>query len=145
MSAAREYLTADPGALVSEAVGSMGETMLMEMRDSMRADFEIRFRESIETAARQFNEKLEETVAKFEAERVELYREVSESRKRASEIAAELIAVQAQLDHLNRETAAMLEDPNSELAAIMRHKSQMIELSAYLKGVQYLSAPPDSK
>jgi chromosome segregation ATPase len=68
-----------------------------------------------------------------------LREEVSAVRKHTAEVSAELSIKESELENLNGKIAAMLEDPAAELATIMRHRGLVLELSAYIKGLRYLS------
>jgi hypothetical protein len=122
-----------------EALAAMRESVRAELCESLRDEFEARFRESMEIAKRQFKEKLRDAMADAEKEQNRLREEVAATRERAAEISAELLSKESELEHMNRETPSMLEDPDIDLARIMRHKAMVTELSAYVKGLQYNS------
>jgi hypothetical protein len=122
-----------------DAIAAMRESIRGELCEKLRSEFETRFHESMEIAKRQFMEKLLQATASAEDERNRLREEITANRKRAAEISAELLSKQSELEHMNRETPAMLENPDIDLAKIVHHKAIITELSAYLKGLKYLS------
>jgi hypothetical protein len=122
-----------------EALAVMRESVRTELCESLRSEFEARFRESMEIAKRQFKEKLQTATACAEEEGNRLREEIAASRKCTAEIAAEILSKESELEHMNRETASMLEDTEIDLSRIMRHKAQVTELGAYLKGLKFLS------
>ncbi len=115
------------------------ESLRNEVSENLHNEFESRFRESMELAKSQFKQKLEEETARFEEERSRLQQEVAAHRRNAADIAAELVSKQAELDPFNPETAEMLEDPDVELSKLVRNKVSITELSAYVRGLQYLA------
>jgi hypothetical protein len=122
-----------------EALAAMRESVRAELCESLRDEFEARFRESMEIAKHQFKEKLRDVTADAEEEQNRLREEVAATRKRAAEISAELLGKESELEHMNRETPSMLEDPDIDLSRIMRHKAMVTELSAYVMGLKFLS------
>ena len=122
-----------------EALHAMRESVRREVSDSLRDEFEARFRESMEVTRREFNDTLQETIASLQEERDRLREELTTARKQAAEISGELADRQSELEHLNREIATMLEDPTIDLSKIIRYKGLVTELRAYIKGLQYVS------
>ncbi len=136
----------DQGPKLQEALAAFRESVRQELAGKMRDEFETRFRESMDVSKRQFAQKLQEAAASVEQERNQMQEEISAARKRAMEISAELIGKQSELEHMNRETASMVEDPNIELSKIIRHNAVVSELAAYIRGLQFLAnVPPKEK
>src|ERR1700688_3969197 len=90
-----------------DALAAMRESVRAELCESLRDEFEARFRESMEIAKRQFKEKLRDAMADAEKERNRLREEVAATRERAAEISAELLSKESELEHMNRETPSM--------------------------------------
>ena len=132
-------------ARLLETLAALRDSVRRELSENLREEFESRFRESMAAAKQQFTEKLQEASARLEEERSQFLGEIDTARRRASEISAELISKQSELEHLNRETAKMVEDPNIELSKIIRHNAKISELKAYVQGLHYLAGGPDKE
>ncbi len=126
-------------ARLQKAIAHMRDSIRQEVAGELREEFEARFHQSMEVAKSEFADKVHSLTASLEREKSELHHEVAAARKQATEVYAELLARRSELEHLNREIASMLEDPDIELSKIMRHKGLVTELSAYVRGLQYLS------
>jgi hypothetical protein len=112
-----------------------------EVRAALRAElsdeFEARFQRSMELAKEQFNQQVEQSA-------IELEEEYKQSRQLKSGVRAELVAKQAELEHLERETAAMLENPEVEISRVIRNNTLVAELRSYIRGLQYqIGAAPE--
>jgi hypothetical protein len=112
-----------------------------EVRAALRAElsdeFELRFQRSMELAKEQFNQQVQQSAA-------ELAEEFKQSRQLKSGVRAELVAKQAELEHLERETAAMLENPEVEISRVIRNNTLVAELRSYIRGLQYqVGAAPE--
>lgn len=107
---------------------------LSEVRAALRAElsdeFEQRFQHSLQLAKEQFNQQVRESAA-------ELEEEFKNARQLKSGVRAELVAKQAELDHLERETAAMLENPEVEISRVIRNNTLVAELKSYIRGLQF--------
>ena len=105
-----------------------------EVRASLRAElsdeFEVRFQKSMALAKEQFNQQIQQSAAELEVE-------FKQNRLVKSGVRAELIAKQAELDHLEGETAAMLENPEVEISRVIRNNSLVAELRSYIRGLQF--------
>lgn len=105
-----------------------------EVRAALRAElsdeFEARFQHSMELAKQQFNQQVQQAA-------VEMEEEFKHTRQLKSGVRAELVAKRAELDHLERETAAMLENPEVEISRVIRNNTLVAELRSYIKGLQF--------
>jgi hypothetical protein len=113
-----------------------------EVRAALRAElsdeFEVRFQRSMELAKEQFNQQVLQAAAEME-------QEFKQTRQLKSGVRAELVAKQAELDHLERETAAMLENPEVEISRVIRNNTLVAELRSYIKGLQFQAGPATEK
>ena len=100
------------------------------LRSELSDEFELRFQQSMELAKEQFNQQVQQSAA-------ELEEEFKHGRQLKSNVRAELVAKQAELDHLERETAAMLENPDVEISRVIRNNALVAELRSYVRGLQY--------
>ena len=100
------------------------------LRSELSDEFELRFQQSMELAKDQFNQQVQQSEAELEGE-------FKQSRQLKSNVRAELVAKQAELAHLERETAAMLENPDVEISRVIRNNAQVAELRSYVRGLQY--------
>jgi len=100
------------------------------LRSELSDEFELRFQHSMELAKEQFNLQVQESAA-------ELEQEFKQTRQLKSGVRAELVARQAELEHLERETAAMLENPEVEISRVIRNNTLVAELRSYIRGLQY--------
>jgi hypothetical protein len=100
------------------------------LRSELSDEFEVRFQRSMELAKEQFNQQVQQAAAEVEEE-------FKHTRQRKSGVRAELVAKQAELDHLERETAAMLENPEVEISRVIRNNTLVAELRSYIKGLQF--------
>jgi len=119
---------------LQQAFSSVRESLRAELSD----EFEVRFQRSMELAKEQFNEQFQQTAA-------ELEEEFRQSRQLKSSVRAELVAKQAELAHLERETAAMLENPEVEISRVIRNNALVGELRSYVRGLQYQAGPAPEK
>src|SRR5688572_985694 len=101
-----------------------------ELRAELSDEFELRFQRSMELAKEQFNQQVQQSAEEMAAE-------FKQTRQMKSSVRAELVAKQAELDHLERETAAMLENPEVEISRVIRNNTLVAELRSYIKGLQY--------
>jgi glutaredoxin 2 len=105
-----------------------------EVRATLRAElsdeFEARFQRSMELAKEQFNQQVQQTAE-------EMAEEFKQTRQIKSTVRAELVAKQTELEHVERETAAMLENPEVEISRVIRNNTLVAELRSYIKGLQY--------
>ena len=81
------------------------------------------------------------TVAPFRARTMAFDRTWRTARQAKSSLRAELVARQAELAHLERETAAMLENPEVEISRVIRNNALVAELRSYVKGLQFQVGP----
>jgi len=86
----------------------MRESVTMELRESFQEEFQIALKRSLDTAA-----------------------------SRDTAINEELIRKETEFDDMNRETIAMIEDPDVEIAKVIQRNVKQSELQAYIKGLRY--------
>jgi hypothetical protein len=110
----------------------------LALRAELSDEFERRFQRSMELAKEQFNRQVEQSAAELEAE-------FKQARQLKGGVRAELVAKQAELDHLERETAAMLENPEVEISRVIRNNALVAELRSYIRGLQYQAGPAAEK
>lgn len=107
------------------------------LRSELSDEFETRFQRSMELAKDQFNQQVQQSTSELEGE-------FKQSRQLKSSVRAELVAKQAELEHLERETAAMLENPEVEISRVIRNNTLVAELRSYIRGLQYqVGAAPE--
>ncbi len=103
-----------------------------DLRTELSKEFELRFQKSMELAKEEFNQQVQESLKESDEE-------FRQSRNQKNNVRAELIAKRAELDHLERETEAMLENPEVEISRVIRNSTLVAELRAYVRGLQYLA------
>lgn len=108
------------------------------LRAEISDEFELRFQQSMELAKEQFNQQVLQSSAELESE-------FKLSRQLRSNVRAEFVAKQAELAHLERETAAMLENPEVEISRVIRNNNLVAELRSYVRGLQYQAGLPPEK
>lgn len=113
-------------------------TVREALRSEVSGEFETRFQRSMELAKEEFNQKFKQSVE-------ELEEEYKQSRQMKSSVRAELVAKQVELEHLERETAAMLENPEVEISRVIRNNALVAELRNYVRGLQYQVGPAPEK
>jgi hypothetical protein len=91
-----------------------------------------------------FEDKMRSAAAEWQAERAALLNQLEQSRSRKPSNDAgradEVAQTQAALALLDRDTQALLDDPNGDLSQIMRKNAQKSELLAYLKGLTFTAS-----
>jgi hypothetical protein len=91
-----------------EIYTKMREAVAIELRESLRQEFQR-----------------------------ELQRSLDSSAQRDNAIQEELNRKEAEFDDMNRETIAMIEDPDVEIAKVIQRNVKQSELQAYIKGLRY--------
>lgn len=108
------------------------------LRTELSDEFELRFQRSMELAKEQFSQQAQQSGAELEAE-------FKQTRQLKSSVRAELVAKQAELEHLERETAAMLENPEVEISRVIRNNALVSELKSYIRGLHYQTGAAPEK
>jgi hypothetical protein len=92
---------------------------------------------------RQFDEAVARLREEARAEMAaEMEKQLEEERVRqggqAERVATEVARVTSDLERVNGEIQALLEDPSAELSLVMRKRAEEVELQSYLHGLQFL-------
>jgi hypothetical protein len=99
-----------------EIYAKMRETVASELRESLRQEFQIELQRSLDTAV-----------------------------QRDNAIQEELNRKETEFDDMNRETIAMIEDPDVEIAKVIQRNVKQSELQAYIKGLRYSLGQSEKK
>ena len=88
----------------------------------------IRMREAVATEVRE---------SLWQEFQIQLHRSMEEIRQRDNAIAEELNRKETEFENMNRETLAMIEDPDVEIAKVIKRNVMQSELQAYIRGLRY--------
>jgi hypothetical protein len=88
----------------------------------------IKMREAVATEVRE---------SLWQEFQVQLHRSMEDVRKRDNAIAEELDRKETEFEDMNRETMAMIEDPDVEIAKVIQRNVKQSELLAYIRGLRY--------
>jgi hypothetical protein len=136
---ATEIRSAEEGhaEALRQALEAVRDGVRRELTDAIRLEFDERFRQEVELAKEQFIRKFDEKAGELLTERSDSRAELLEFRKRMGQVAAELTGKEAELAHLDRETASMIEDPDVEISKIIRNNTTLTEIKCYIRGLQF--------
>ena len=113
---------------------------IIDARAEIESQYKERFRASLDEACEKLRAEIKEEFRQdFEIELKALV-------ARLGEVQTEIERVMGQLDGVSREIAAMLEDPSVELSRVMRKRTELAGLKAYLTGLRFsIGDQPKSK
>jgi hypothetical protein len=114
------------------------ESVKRELGDAIRQEFDVKYQESLKKLRDQFTRKVEQAAIELEIERKRMHNELSSLRSRDGHVTAELSAKEAALEAMDREMAAMIDNPEIEISRVIRHNAQQSELKAYIRGLRFL-------
>ncbi|HEY2381088.1 MAG TPA: hypothetical protein VGK48_07885 [Terriglobia bacterium] len=126
-------------ARMKEAMIEMRETISREVTERMRKEADANFRSAIDGVRQQFQDRLQQTQSDFERERAQLLKEL-ETLKRTdvtAKLQSELNRTNQALQNVTAEIAQMLDDPDVELAKVIRQNAVQNEMKAYARGLSY--------
>jgi hypothetical protein len=104
---------------------------IIDARAVIESQYKERFRISLDEAREKLRAEIKEEFRQnFE---IELKARVA----RLGEAQAEIELVTARLEGISREIATMLDDPSIELSRVMRKRTELTELKAYLNGLRF--------
>jgi hypothetical protein len=88
----------------------------------------IRMREAVATDVRE---------SLWQEFQIQLHRSMEDVRNREHAIAEELNRKEAEFENMNRETLAMIEDPDVEICRVIQRNVKQSELQGYIRGLRY--------
>ena len=118
------------------------EGVSSEVVEQLRKQYEQRLQEAIQQKT-QLAQELQSASHMLEAERARLSAEIGKAEKSAAAKGAESVdrdAISAEVARVEKqikEIAALIDDPETELATVIRKNVEKAELGAYLKGILY--------
>lgn len=119
---------------------------LHELTADVQRRISAEIQNAVEAHALKFQEiylKMREAVASelreslWQEFQIQLHRSMEDVRKRDNDIAEELNRKETEFDNMNRETIAMIEDPDVEIAKVIQRNVKQSELQAYIRGLRY--------
>jgi hypothetical protein len=119
---------------------------LHELTADVQRRISAELQNAVEAHAGKFQEvyiKMREAVATEVREslwqefQIQLHRSMEDVRQRDNAIAEELNRKETEFENMNRETAAMIEDPDVEIAKVIQRNVKQSELQAYIRGLRY--------
>ena len=104
---------------------------LAEARATIQEEYRNRFEKSMELLRDQLRQEITQEVRQeFESKLEQRMAYVTDAQK-------EMQRVNGQLEGIDKEIAAMLDDPGVELSRVMRKRTEQAELRAYLNGLRF--------
>ena len=119
---------------------------LSEFTDHIQRRMSAELQTAVEAHAPKFHEiyiKMREAVTKElrgilqQQFQTELQRTLDDVRLRDRAIVDELTRKEAEFETMNRETIAMIEDPDVEISKVIQRNVKQSELQAYIRGLRY--------
>jgi len=117
-----------------EFTSDVQRRLLSEMQSAMKAHepkFQAVYSELRDSVHRELQQKLDEEVD------IRLRQEMQEQMQLRDKLATELSNKEAEYESMNRETTEMIENPDVEIAKIVRRTARQRELKAYIRGLKY--------
>ena len=92
-----------------------------------------------ETMHKELQEKLNQELE------TRLRQEIEQEMQLRDKVAAELNSREAEYESMNKETTEMIENPDIEIAKIVRRTARQRELKAYIRGLRYQQGDEEPK
>jgi hypothetical protein len=109
------------------SINSGFQVQMQQVLADVRENMETQYREQFEQARLELRAKLEKEIRESSGKQGEL---LAKAKK-------EIERVCQQMDSIDKEIAAMLEDSNTELAKVIRKRADLAELRSYLNGLRF--------
>ena len=120
-----------------QRMSETSEHVSNENVDRLRKQYEQRLQEAIHQKT-QLAQELQSASALLETERARLSTEIAKSKKGGGRLDEDAIAAEvARVEAVIHEIAALIDDPDTELAIVIRKNVERAELDAYLKGILF--------
>jgi hypothetical protein len=123
--------------MVQNLYSSLRDVVRQELEVSIREESEARLQESLGKLREQFMQKIERAGIELEIERRRLREGAGGSQQRDNAIMEELRVKESELDVMNVELTAMIENPDIEIDKMIKHNATMAELKAYVRGLRF--------
>lgn len=123
--------------MVQNLYTNLREAVRQELETTIREESETRLQESLGKLREQFMHKIERAGIELEIERRRLREGAGGSHQRDNAIMEELRLKESELDVMNVELSAMIENPEIEIDKMIRHNASMAELKAYVRGLRF--------
>jgi len=115
----------------------MRESIHQEISMGLHKDSEARLQDSLAKLREQFTQKIERAGFELELERRRLRDGAGSLEQRDLAVIEELHARELELDAMDMELAAMIDNPEIEISKVMRHNAKQAELKAYIRGLKF--------
>jgi hypothetical protein len=110
-----------------------------EIQECVRQELGLQFKEVIDLAERQFNERLLQVKSELEKENARLRDRIEELKRRdlRKRLHAEIDRVTKTLNDVEIELARMVNNEDVELSRVIQHNALQSELKSYIRGLSY--------
>lgn len=105
---------------------------ISETHATVERHYRVRYEQSIE----ELREKLQREIT--QELQVEFEAEVNRRTAKFVTVREEFNRASAQLDAINAEIERLLDDPTSELSAVIRKRAEQVEVRSYLNGLRFI-------
>jgi hypothetical protein len=121
------------------AIARFRETLMTEVQGIIKKDGDAQMKTAMLIVREEFDAHIQATTAEFQAEKERLTKELDELKRGGSseELQAEIDRTSRILSEIAEEMARMLEDPDIELAKVVKENAAQNELRAYMRGLMY--------